>query len=419
MQPERQPAATDHPAAYDVDAIRADFPILSREVHGKPLVYLDNAASAQKPQVVLDAMATALGSEYSNVHRGLHYLSNLATEKYEAARGAVARFLNAADEREIVFTLNATDAINLVASSYGEEHIGEGDEIILSQMEHHSNIVPWHFFRERKGAVIKWAPVDEDGGFDVEAFEQLITPRTKMIAITHMSNVLGTVVPIARIVETAHAQGIPVLVDGSQAAVHLPVDVQALGCDFYVCTAHKLYGPSGLGILYGKFDRLSAMRPYRGGGEMIREVHFETVSYGEPPTRFEAGTPQIAEAVALHAALEYMNGLGREAIAAHEHGLTIYAMAQLEAMDGVRILGRQPDKGGICTFVVDGAHAHDVSTIIDRSGVAVRAGHHCCQPLMERYGVNASVRASFGLYNTRQEVDRFIEALAKAKDMLS
>ncbi|MGF1454648.1 MAG: cysteine desulfurase [Alphaproteobacteria bacterium] len=410
---------TDTSPPLDIDAVRADFPILSRQVHGKPLVYLDNAASAQKPQVVIDAMTRSMEEEYSNVHRGLHFLSNLATERYEAARGAMARFLNAADEREIIFTLNATDAINIVASSYGEDHIGEGDEIILSQMEHHSNIVPWHFFRGRRGAVIKWAPVDEDGAFLFDEFVKLITPRTKMIALTHMSNVLGTVVPIADVVKVAHQHGIPVLVDGSQGAVHLPVDVQALGCDFYVCTGHKLYGPSGIGVLYGRFDRLSAMRPYRGGGEMIREVHFDAVTYGEPPTKFEAGTPQITEAAALHAAIDYMTGLGREAIAAHEHALMVYAMEQLEALDGVRILGRQADKGSICTFVIEGAHAHDISTIIDRSGVAVRAGHHCCQPLMERYGVNASVRASFGVYNTHDEVDAFIKALEKAKDMLS
>ncbi len=417
-----QPEAKADPimnTPYDVEKVRAEFPILSRTVHDKPLVYLDNAASAQKPQVVIDAMRRSVEEEYSNVHRGLHFLSNVATERYEAARGAVARFLNAADDREIIFTLNATDAINLVASSYGHDHIGEGDEIILSQMEHHSNIVPWHFFRERHGAIIKWAPVDEDGGFQFDEFVKLITPRTKMIALTHMSNVLGTVVPIAEVVKVAHEHGIPVLVDGSQGAVHLTVDVQALGCDFYVCTGHKLYGPSGLGVLYGKMDRLAAMRPYRGGGEMIREVHFDGVTYGEPPTKFEAGTPQITEAAALHAALDYMTDLGRDAIAAHEHALMVYAMEQLEAMKGVRLLGRQPDKGSICTFVVEGAHAHDISTIIDRSGVAVRAGHHCCQPLMERYGVNASVRASFGLYNTHDEVDAFIKALEKAKDMLS
>ncbi len=404
---------------YDVERIRADFPILSREVHGKPLVYLDSAASAQKPKAVIDAMVSAMEMDYANVHRGLHYLSNSATEKYEAARGAVTRFLNAADEREIIFTMNSTDAINLVASAYGEDHIGEGDEIILSQMEHHSNIVPWHFFRERKGAVIKWAPVDEDGAFLFDEFVKLITPRTRMIAITHMSNVLGTVTPIADIVRVAHEHGIAVLVDGSQGAVHLPVDVQALGCDFYVCTGHKLYGPSGIGVLYGKLDRLAGMRPYRGGGEMIREVHFDTVTYGEPPMRFEAGTPQIVEAIGLHAALDYIEGVGREAIGAHEHDVGAYAMERLEALPGLRLLGRTPDKGSICTFVVEGAHAHDISTIVDRSGVAIRAGHHCCQPLMERFGINASVRASFGLYNTRDEVDVFIEALEKAQRMLA
>lgn len=409
----------DRPAVYDLDRVRADFPILSRQVHGRQLVYLDNAASAQKPISVIEAMSRAMEEEYANVHRGLHYLSNAATQNYEAARKATATFLNAADEREIIFTLNATDAINLVAQSYGGEHIGEGDEIILSQMEHHSNIVPWHFLRERKGAVIRWAPVDEDGNFLFDEFVKLIGPRTRMVAVTHMSNVLGTVVPIAEISRVAHEHGIPVLVDGTQGAVHLKADMQALGCDFYVCTAHKLYGPSGIGVLYGRMDRLSAMRPFRGGGEMIREVHFDSVTYAEPPMRFEAGTPQIVEAVGLHAALDYIEDLGRDAIHAHEADLASYAMERLAAVDGVRLLGRAPGKGAICAFTLDGTHPHDVSTIIDRAGVAVRAGHHCCQPLMERFGVTASIRASFGLYNTRDEVDRLVEALHTAKTMLS
>ncbi len=405
--------------AYDVEAVRQDFPILSQQVHGKPLVYLDNAASAQKPRAVIDAMRHAMEAEYANVHRGLHYMANRATQAYEGARTRTARFLNAASDKEIIFTLNATDAINLVASSYGADAIGEGDEIILSQMEHHSNIVPWHFYRERSGAVIKWAPVTDDGTFLFDEFVKLITPRTKMIAITHLSNVLGTVVPIQDIVQVAHAHGIPVLVDGTQGAVHLPVDVQALGCDFYVCTAHKLYGPTGLGILYGRAERLAAMRPYRGGGEMIREVHFDSVSYGEAPMRFEAGTPQIIEAAGLTAALDYMDALGRNAILAHEMDVGGYAMERIGAVPGVKLMGTALGKGSIVAFTMDGAHAHDIATIVDRSGVAVRAGHHCCQPLMERFGVNASVRASFGLYNTRAEVDALVVALEKARSLLN
>ncbi len=415
----RDVSGSDTVDGFNVYRVRNDFPILDRHVHNKPLIYLDSAASAQKPYAVLEAMTTALAAEYSNVHRGLHYLANLATQKYEAGRTAMARFLNARKDHEIIFTLNGTDAINLVASSYGGEHIGEGDEIILSQMEHHSNIVPWHFFRERTGAVIKWAPVDDDGNFLFDEFEKLLSPRTKIVAITHMSNVLGTVTPIKKIVEAAHAQDVPVMVDGSQGAVHLPVDVQDLGCDFYVCTGHKLYGPSGIGILYGREDVLSKMRPYRGGGEMIREVHFDSVTYGDLPVRFEAGTPQIAEAAALNAAIDYMESLGREAIAEHERELGAYAMEQLGALDWVRILGTAEGKGSIVSFLVDGAHAHDISTIIDRSGIAIRAGHHCCQPLMERFGVTGTVRASFGLYNTKEEVDQLIEALEKARAMLA
>ncbi len=424
MQPERtEPngdlTAMDMPQAYDVERVRRDFPILSTQVHGHPLVYLDNGASAQKPQAVLDAMTASMTSEYANVHRGLHHLSNLATARYEAARTATARYLNAADDREIIFTLNATDAINLVASSYGRGRIGEGDEIILSEMEHHSNIVPWHFYRERHGAVIKWAPVDDDGNFLLDEFEKLLTPRTRMVAITHMSNVLGTVLPIAEITRIAHAHDAVVLVDGTQGAVHAPTDMQAMDCDFYVCTGHKLYGPSGIGILYGKYQHLEAMPPYRGGGEMILEVHKDSVTYGEPPMRFEAGTPQIVEAAGLLAALEYIETLGRDAIRVHETDVGNYAQSRLEDLGWVRMLGRALGKGSICAFTVDGAHAHDISTIIDRQGVAVRAGHHCCQPLMERFGVNASLRASFGLYNTREEVDTFIEALVKAHRMLT
>lgn len=406
-------------APYDVEAIRADFPILSRQVHDKPLVYLDNAASAQKPQAVIDAVSTAYGAEYANVHRGLHFLSNLATEKYEDAREIVRRFINAGRVEEVLFTRNATEAINLVASSYGRAEIGEGDEIVLSIMEHHSNIVPWHFLRERKGAVLKWAPVADDGTFLLDEFEALLTDRTRIVALTQMSNVTGTVVPIKEICRIAHARGIPVLVDGSQSAVHLPVDVRDLDCDFYCCTGHKLYGPTGIGVLYGKYNRLAALPPYMGGGEMIVEVSEEAVTYASPPHRFEAGTPPIVQAIGLGAALTYMESVGRERIAAHEAALREYAMDQLTRINSLTVYGTTKDKGAIVAFNMDGAHAHDIATIIDRSGVAVRAGTHCAQPLLARYGTTATCRASFGMYNTHEEVDTLVTALHKAKAFFS
>ncbi len=400
---------------YDVEAIRRDFPILSREVYGKPLVYLDNGASAQKPQVVLDAVDHAYRSEYANVHRGLHFLSNAATEAYEKARESVRRFVNAPSTEEIVFTSNATAAINLVAYGYGMPNIGEGDEIVLSIMEHHSNIVPWHFIRERQGARLVWVPVDDLGGFHIEEFEKRLTPRTKLVAITHMSNALGTVTPIREIVRIAHARGIPVLVDGSQGAVHLPVDVQELGCDFYVFTGHKVYGPSGIGVLYGRRELLEQMRPFHGGGEMIEEVTEDNVTYNEPPHRFEAGTPPIVQAIGLGAALDYMDAIGRERIAAHEATLRDYAHERLRAINSLRIFGDAPGKGAIVSFELQGIHAHDVSMVIDRSGVAVRAGTHCAQPLLKRFGVTSTCRASFGMYNTLAEVDALAEALEKAR----
>ena len=403
---------------YDVARIREDFPILAREVYGKPLVYLDNAASAQKPRQVIEAIAHAYESEYSNVHRGLHYLSNVATENFELARDKVKRFLNAASADEIIFTRNATEAINLVASSLGQG-IGEGDEIVLSIMEHHSNIVPWHFLRERKGAVLKWVPVADDGSFLIEEFEKLLTERTKIVAITHMSNMLGTVVPVREVVRIAHERGIPVLVDGSQAAVHLPVDVSDLDCDFYAFTGHKVYGPTGIGVLYGKRAALEALPPFNGGGEMIRDVTTDCVTYGEPPHRFEAGTPPIVQAIGLGAALDYMESIGREAIAAHEAHLRDYAHQRLGAMNSLRIFGTAPGKGAIVAFEMAGAHAHDVSTVIDRYGVAVRAGTHCVQPLLARFGVTSTCRASFGMYNTLDEIDRLAEALGKAQQMFA
>jgi cysteine desulfurase / selenocysteine lyase len=400
---------------YDVEAIRRDFPILSREVYGKPLVYLDNGASAQKPQAVIDAITHAYSNEYANVHRGLHFLSNAATDAYEASRGKVKRFLNAASDDEIVFTKSTTEAINTVAYGYGMPHIGEGDEIVLTIMEHHSNIVPWHFIRERQGAKLVWVPVGDDGSFDLDAFAASLTDRTKLVAITHMSNVLGTVIPVKEVCRIAHERGIPVLVDGSQAAVHMPVDVRDIDCDFYVFTGHKVYGPSGIGVLYGKTEMLKKMRPFQGGGEMIVDVSEEGVTYNEPPHRFEAGTPPIVQAIGLGAALDYMDGIGREAIAAHEADLTAYAREKIQSVNALRVIGDAPGKGAIFSFEIEGIHAHDVSMVIDRSGVAVRAGTHCAQPLLKRFGVTSTCRASFGMYNTRKEVDVLVEALEKAR----
>ena len=401
--------------AYDIDAIRRDFPILSKEVYGKPLVYLDNGASAQKPRAMLDAIQKAYSEDYANVHRGLHFLSNKATEEFEAARGKVSDFLNAPSAEEIVFTRSATEAINLVAYGYGMNEIGEGDEIVLTIMEHHSNIVPWHFIREKKGAKLVFVPVEEDGSIDVAAFERAITPRTKMIATTHMSNVLGTVVDVKAVCAIAHARGIPVLVDGSQAAVHLPVDVQDLDCDFYVFTGHKVYGPTGIGILYGKREMLERTQPFNGGGEMIVEVTEDAVTYNAPPHRFEAGTPPIVQAIGLGASLDYMQRIGREAIAGHEETLRDYAHERLRAVNSLRIYGEAPGKGAIVSFDLEGIHAHDISMVIDREGVAVRAGTHCAQPLLKRYGATSTCRASFGMYNTTDEIDRLAEALEKAR----
>jgi cysteine desulfurase/selenocysteine lyase len=404
---------------YDVARLRADFPALSLQVHGKPLVYLDNGASAQKPRQVLDRMRRAYESEYSNVHRGLHYLANAATEAFEGARETVRAFLNAGSVDEIIFTRSATEAINLVANGVGLSGIGEGDEIVLTIMEHHSNVVPWHFLRERKGAVLKWVQVREDGSFDLDLFEQALTERTKFVAVTHMSNVLGTVVPVKEVVRLAHERGVPVLVDGSQGAVHLAPDVQDIDCDYYVFTGHKVYGPTGIGALYGKKERLAALPPFNGGGEMIRDVTEANVTYGDPPHRFEAGTPPIVQAIGLGAALDYMREVGLEAIAAHETTLRDYAHERLGAMNALTIFGKAPGKGAIVSFNLQGAHAHDVATVLDRSGVAVRAGTHCAQPLLQRLGVTSTCRASFALYNTTDEVDRLAEALTKARDLFA
>jgi cysteine desulfurase / selenocysteine lyase len=405
--------------SYDVAKIRADFPALTMEVYGKPLVYLDNAASAQKPQAVLDRLNKAYTKQYANVHRGLHYLANEATEAYEGARETVRGYLNAARPEEIVFTRNATEAINLVAYTFGRERIKAGDEIVLSIMEHHSNIVPWHFLRERQGAVIKWAPIDDEGNFLLDEFEKLLSPRTKLVAITHMSNALGTLVPVKDVVKLAHARGIPVLIDGAQGAVHLDVDVCDIGCDFYALTGHKLYGPTGIGALYGKYEHLAAMPPFNGGGEMIQDVFEDRITYGEPPHRFEAGTPPIVQAIGLGAAIDYVNAIGKARIRAHEKELITYAHERLGQINSLRIIGKAEDKGPVVSFEMKGAHPHDVATVIDRQGVAVRAGTHCVMPLLARYGLTATCRASFGLYNTKDEVDALVASLAKAQDMFA
>ena len=403
---------------YDVAAIRADFPILSRQVNGKPLVYLDNGASAQKPKVVIDAMTQAYSMEYANVHRGLHFLSNLATENYEAVRGKLRRFLNAASEDEIVFTTGTTEAINLVSYAWAAPRMQPGDEILLSVMEHHANIVPWHFLRERQGIVLKWVDCDANGDLDPERVIEAIGPRTKLVAITQMSNVLGTVVDVAAICKAARGQGVPVLVDGSQAAVHLPVDVQAIGCDFYAITGHKLYGPSGSGAIFIRRERMEEMQPFLGGGDMIREVTKETVSYADPPMRFEAGTPGIVQQIGLGVALDYLMALGMENVAVHERQLRDYARDRLSGLNWLNVQGNSAGKGAIFSFTLQGsAHAHDISTVLDKRGVAVRAGTHCAMPLMAHMGVTATCRASFGLYNTLEEVDALVSALELCHDL--
>ena len=401
-------------AAFDVNAIRAQFPGLTQEVYGKPLVYLDNAASAQKPEAVLGRMHAFATNEYANVHRGLHYLSNNATNAFEAARETTRQFLNAETVDQIIFTGGATDAINLVAYGFLEPQIQPGDEIILSEMEHHSNIVPWHFMRERHGAVLKWVPVTDDGELDMDAYAAAFTEKTKFVALTQMSNALGTITDAAGLVETAHAHGVPILLDGCQGAVHLKNDMQALGADFYVFSGHKVYGPTGIGVLYGKADRLAEMRPFRGGGEMIREVSKEVITYGDAPHRFEAGTPPIIEVIGLAEALNWMMDIGFDAMQQHENALRDHAMEAVGAINRVKIYGTAKDKGAIVSFGVDGIHPHDLATVIDRFGVAVRAGHHCAQPLMKRFDVPATARASFAVYNTHEEVDALVEALNKA-----
>jgi cysteine desulfurase/selenocysteine lyase len=403
---------------FDPAALRAEFPILSRTVHKNvPLIYLDSAASAQKPEAVIEAMAHVMRHSYANVHRGLHTLANEVTGKFESARETVARFLNAASHEEIVFTKSATEAINLVAATVGQS-LREGDEILITQMEHHANIVPWHFLRERKGVVLKWAPIREDGSLDLDALHGMISERTKIVAVSHMSNVLGTVNPVKEIVEAAKDAGALTLIDGCQSAVHLPIDVQALGCDFFVFSAHKVYGPTGIGVLYGRASVLAGLPPYQGGGEMIGEVHEDRITYADPPHRFEAGTPAIIEAVGLEAALHWLSRYDRHSLLAHEEKLYRRAADALAGLNWVKVHGTAEGKGAILSFSVDGAHPHDVAQILDRRGVAVRAGHHCAQPLMRRLGVSATARASFSIYNTEQEVDAFVDALLAARKIL-
>jgi cysteine desulfurase/selenocysteine lyase len=403
----------------DLDArkIRRDFPILGRRVNGKKLVYLDNAATSQKPNSVIRAISRYYKQENANIHRGVHYLSGLATEAHEQARQAVRQFLNAAEEREIIFVRGTTEAINLVAQSYGRANVGAGDEVLITAMEHHSNIVPWQMLCEEKGANLKVAPINDRGELILDEFQKLLGPRTKMVALTHVSNALGTVNPVRRVIEMAHAWNIPVLIDGAQAAPHLAVDVQALDCDFYAFSGHKLYGPTGIGVLYGKAALLEAMTPYQGGGEMIRSVTFAKTTYNELPFKFEAGTPDIAGAIGLHAAIQYVNGLGLSRVAAHEHELLDYATEALAAMDGVRLIGTAREKAAVLSFVIDGIHPHDIGTILDQEGIAIRTGHHCAQPVMERFGIPATARASFAAYNTKEEVDALAAGIRRVQEV--
>jgi len=404
--------------SFDPEAVREQFPILKRQVNGRPLVYLDNAASAQKPRAVMDAMTRLMETSYSNVHRGLHTLANETTETYERARASAARFINAPSPSQIVFTKGGTEAINLVAAGFGRS-LNAGDEIVLSEMEHHANIVPWHFLRERQGVVLRFVPVTDDGRLDMDAYRALLGPKTRMVAISHMSNVLGTINPVREIIEAAHGAGVPVLLDGCQAIVHEPVDVQALDVDFYVFSGHKLYGPTGIGVLYGKAERLAALPPYQGGGEMIGTVTLDAITYADPPHRFEAGTPAIVEAAGLGAAIEWLEGIDREAAAAHEHALYERVVEGLNGANWLKVIGQAPGKGAIFAFNVEVAHAHDIAQILDRYGVAVRAGAHCAEPLMRRFGVTSSARASFALYNTLDEADAFVDALGRARSFFA
>jgi cysteine desulfurase/selenocysteine lyase len=412
-------AAVSESSVFDVARWRADFPILAERVYDKPLVFIDSAASAQKPQSVIDAVAHCYTHEYANIHRGVYWLSQRATQVYEDAREKVQRFINAASEREIIFTKSTTEAINLVATSYGGVSLKAGDEIILSQLEHHANIVPWQLLRERIGIKIKVVPIDERGNFLLEEFEKLLCPRTRLVAVTHTSNALGTITPVDEIVRMAHAEGALVMLDGAQSVVHGPVDVQELDVDFFTFSGHKLYGPSGIGVLYGKADVLSAMPPYQGGGDMIRHVTFEKTEFADIPGRFEAGTPHIAGAYGLAAAIDYVTVIGMEAIAAHERDLLEYATGRLQEINSLRLIGTADHKAGIISFELDGVHAHDIGTILDREGIAVRVGHHCAQPVMDHFGIAGTVRASFGLYNDKADIDALVQALGAVREIFN
>jgi cysteine desulfurase/selenocysteine lyase len=402
---------------YDVAAIRRDFPILEKQVHGKPLVYLDNAATSQKPQVVIDALTEYYTAQNSNIHRGVHALSELATEAYEQARSKMQHFINAADPSEIIFVRGTTEGINLVAQTYGRAHVGKGDDVIISALEHHSNIVPWQILCEQQGAQLRVVPINDKGELLLDEFEKLLSPKTKLVAIAHVSNALGTIVPLRHVIELAHQRSVPVLVDGAQAAPHLRIDVQALDADFYVFSGHKVYGPTGIGVLYGKRHLLEAMPPWQGGGDMISSVTFEKTLYNKLPYKFEAGTPDISGVIAFGAAIDYVTGIGLDRIAAHEHDLLVYTTQQLSAIPGVRLIGTAKEKAAVVSFVLDNVHAHDVGTILDQEGVAIRTGHHCAQPLMQRFGVDATARASFALYNTREEVDALVRGIHKVQEV--
>ncbi|MAH83779.1 MAG: cysteine desulfurase [Rhodospirillaceae bacterium TMED8] len=405
--------------ALDVERVRSDFPILSTDIYGKRLIYLDNGASAQKPRQVTDAVREAYETYYSNVHRGAHYLSQRSTDAFEEARSTIQRFINAPSDKNIIFTQNVTAAINLVAASWGRKFLKAGDEVLITEMEHHANIVPWHMLREELGISLKVVPITDDGLFRLDDYELALGPATKLVAITECSNVLGTKIPIKRVVELAHARNIPVLVDGAQGIVHQPVDVQDLDCDFYAFTGHKLYGPSGIGVLYGRSELLEAMPPYQGGGDMIEHVSFDGVTYAEPPYRFEAGTPPIVQAIGLGAAVRYVDRLGMDRIHAHEQALLAYANTRLAEIEGFRFIGTAPEKAAIISFLIDGLHPFDVAAVLDRQGVAVRVGQHCAEPLMDRLGIEGTVRASFGLYNCFDEIDKLAAALEKAKELLT
>ena len=404
---------------FDVERIREDFPILRQQVRGRPLVYLDNAATSQKPQVVIDAIRNYYERDNANIHRGVHFLSERATEEYERARRTAQEFVNAADSREIIFTRGTTESINLVAQTYGRKHVAVGDEVLITAMEHHSNIVPWQILCEEKGARLRVAPIDDRGALLVDEFEKLLGARTKIVALPHISNALGTINPVAQLVAMAHRWNAPVLVDGAQAAPHIPIDVQALGCDFYAFSGHKVYGPTGIGVLYGKAALLDAMPPYQGGGDMISSVTFDKTTYNKLPYKFEAGTPNVSGAIGLGAALDYVNSVGLVEIAAHEDDLLAYAHTALSAIPGIQLIGTAPHKAGVVSFVMDGIHPHDIGTILDQEGIAVRTGHHCAQPVMHRFNVPATVRASFAMYNTNQEIDALARGIRKVREVFA